>query len=198
MRGPQAGRSRRGMAATAVAWRLTTDRFVEYCIVLAADGRSIARRATSHMAKRMSRRSIIRAAAAVLTATAAVAGGVLALHGVQQALAAPSGLVAAYGFDEGSGTTVTDASGNGNNGTISERDVVDGGQVRQGVAVQRHQRAGHDSRCGVAAPDDRDDAGGVGQPVDGQRQLARRDLQGQRQLLPRGDVVERLESGRRA
>jgi chitodextrinase len=31
---------------------------------------------------------------------------------------APSGLVAAYGFNEGTGTTVTDASGNGNNGTI--------------------------------------------------------------------------------
>ena len=33
--------------------------------------------------------------------------------------AAPSGLVAAYGFEEGSGTTVTDASGNGNNGMIA-------------------------------------------------------------------------------
>ena len=33
--------------------------------------------------------------------------------------AAPSGLVAAYAFDEGSGSTVTDASGNGNNGTIT-------------------------------------------------------------------------------
>ena len=32
---------------------------------------------------------------------------------------APSGLVAAYGFNEGTGTTVMDASGNGNNGTIS-------------------------------------------------------------------------------
>ena len=31
----------------------------------------------------------------------------------------PSGLVAAFGFDEGSGTSVTDGSGNGNNGTIS-------------------------------------------------------------------------------
>jgi len=30
-----------------------------------------------------------------------------------------TGLVAAYGFNEGSGTTVTDASGNGNTGTIS-------------------------------------------------------------------------------
>jgi hypothetical protein len=35
------------------------------------------------------------------------------------ALATTSGLVAAYGFNEGSGTTVTDASGNGNNGTIA-------------------------------------------------------------------------------
>ena len=33
--------------------------------------------------------------------------------------AAPTGLVAAYGFDEGSGTSVTDASGNGNNGTVA-------------------------------------------------------------------------------
>ena len=37
----------------------------------------------------------------------------------RQATAATPGLVAAYGFDEGSGTSVTDASGNGNNGTIS-------------------------------------------------------------------------------
>jgi fibronectin type 3 domain-containing protein len=36
-----------------------------------------------------------------------------------QTLAAPSGLVAAYAFDEGSGSTVTDASGNGNNGTLT-------------------------------------------------------------------------------
>ena len=35
------------------------------------------------------------------------------------ASAAPTGLVAAYGFDEGSGTTVADASGNGNTGTIT-------------------------------------------------------------------------------
>src|SRR5262245_23036112 len=33
--------------------------------------------------------------------------------------AATTRLVAAYGFDEGSGTSVTDASGNGNNGTIA-------------------------------------------------------------------------------
>ena len=97
------------------------------------------------MAKRTSRRSIIRAAAAVLTATAAGAGGLLVLQGAQEALAAPSALVAAYGFDEGTGTTLTDASGNGNNGTDHECDLGAVGQVRQGVAVQRHQRAGHNS-----------------------------------------------------
>ena len=32
---------------------------------------------------------------------------------------ATPGLVAAYGFNEGTGTTVTDSSGNGNNGTIA-------------------------------------------------------------------------------
>ena len=37
----------------------------------------------------------------------------------QAASADPPALVAAYGFDEGSGTTVTDASGNGNNGTVA-------------------------------------------------------------------------------
>ena len=31
----------------------------------------------------------------------------------------PPGLVAAYGFDAGTGTTTADQSGNGNNGTVS-------------------------------------------------------------------------------
>ena len=43
----------------------------------------------------------------------------LAIAPPRTALAAASGLVAAYAFDEGSGTTVTDLSGNGNNGTIT-------------------------------------------------------------------------------
>ena len=42
--------------------------------------------------------------------------------------AASSGLVAAYGFNEGSGTTVTDASGNGNNGTITNATWVTTGK----------------------------------------------------------------------
>ena len=48
--------------------------------------------------------------------------------------AAPSGLVAAYAFDEGSGTTVTDASGNGNNGTISNATWATSGKY--GKALQ--------------------------------------------------------------
>ncbi len=40
-------------------------------------------------------------------------------NGMELGLSSPSGLVAAYAFNEGSGSTVTDASGNGNNGTIS-------------------------------------------------------------------------------
>ena len=48
--------------------------------------------------------------------------------------AGPSGLVAAYGFDEGSGTTVTDASGNGNNGTITNATWATSGKY--GKALQ--------------------------------------------------------------
>jgi fibronectin type 3 domain-containing protein len=48
--------------------------------------------------------------------------------------AAPSGLVAAYGFDEGQGTTVTDASGNGNNGTVANGTWVTTGKY--GKALQ--------------------------------------------------------------
>ncbi len=49
------------------------------------------------------------------------AGNLSGYSGVATAAtpSASSDLVAAYSFDEGSGTTVTDASGNGNNGTVS-------------------------------------------------------------------------------
>ena len=72
--------------------------------------------------------------------------------------AGPSGLVAAYGFDEGSGTTVTDASGNGNNGTITNATWSTSGKFGKALQFNGTQCAGHDSGCRVAAPDERDDA----------------------------------------
>ena len=110
--------------------------------------------------------------------------------------AAASGLVAAYGFDAGVGDDGDRCVGEREQRHDHERDVVDVGQVRQGVAVQRHQRAGHDPRRGIATSDHWADAGGVGEPVDGQRQLARRGLQGQRQLLPVGNLDQRVFAGR--
>ena len=53
--------------------------------------------------------------ALVITAVICAAG----VASAPASMSATSGLVAAYGFDEGSGTTVADASGNGNNGTIT-------------------------------------------------------------------------------
>src|SRR6476469_4978207 len=47
------------------------------------------------------------------------AAALVALLLTSASTSAPSGLVAAYAFDEGSGSTVSDASGNGNVGTIA-------------------------------------------------------------------------------
>ncbi len=52
----------------------------------------------------------------------------------RQATAASSGLVAAFGFDEGSGSSVADASGNGNTGTVSGATWVTSGKF--GGALQ--------------------------------------------------------------
>jgi Spy/CpxP family protein refolding chaperone len=57
-----------------------------------------------------------RISCAAVVAAAVVGTGFAA---AQPAMAATTGLVAAYGFDEGTGTTVTDASGNGNTGTAN-------------------------------------------------------------------------------
>lgn len=53
-------------------------------------------------------------AVSIAVALIVVAGAVPA----PRAMSATAGLVAAYGFDEGSGTAIGDASGNGNAGTI--------------------------------------------------------------------------------
>ena len=60
----------------------------------------------------------------VLTAVARDASGNQQLSGdisvvVSNTVQTPTGLVAAYGFNESSGTTATDSSGTGNNGTIT-------------------------------------------------------------------------------
>ena len=55
--------------------------------------------------------------------------------------AAAAGLVAAYGFDEGSGTTTADQSGNSNNGTLTNATWAGAArQVRQRALLQRHER----------------------------------------------------------
>ena len=52
----------------------------------------------------------------------------------------PAGLVAAYSFNEGIGTTVTDASGNGITGNISRRDLDHRRQKWQRVEFQRFKQ----------------------------------------------------------
>ena len=47
----------------------------------------------------------------------------------------PSGLVAAYGFSEGTGTSVLDQTGTGHTGTVDRADVDYAGKVRQRVDV---------------------------------------------------------------
>jgi hypothetical protein len=49
------------------------------------------------------------------------------------AKSATPGLVAAYGLEEGSGVTVTDASGNGNNGTIANATWTSSGRYGNGL-----------------------------------------------------------------
>ena len=78
----------------------------------------------------------------------------------------PTGLVAAYSFDEGSGTTAADASGNGNTGTIDRRRP---GRRRASSATalsfNGSSSAGAGAVVGVAEPVVGDDAVGVDQPV---------------------------------
>ncbi len=74
------------------------------------------------------------------------------------------GLVAAYGFEEGSGTSVADSSGNANTGTISNATWTSCGQVRGRARFQRDDRSREHSGFRVLASVERDDARGVGEP----------------------------------
>ena len=58
---------------------------------------------------------------------------------------APAGLVGAWAFDEGSGTTAADQSGKRERRHARQRRVDHGRQVQQRALLQRHERLGH--RC---------------------------------------------------
>ena len=70
---------------------------------------------------------------------------VLALSLIGVVFVAPargaSGLVAAYSFDEGSGTTVADASGTGNTGTISGATWISSGQYNGALSFRADDSA---------------------------------------------------------
>ena len=106
------------------------------------------------------------------------------------------GLVAAYGFDEGSGVSVADSSGNGITGAVANGSWSAAGKFGKALSFN-----GTSSR--VTVPDaaaldltSGDDAGGVGEPGGGADGLEGRHLQGQRQLLPGGVVERRQQAGR--
>ena len=98
--------------------------------------------------------------------------GVAEFASAPASMAATTGLVASYAFDEGSGTTVSDASGNGNNGTITNTTWSTSGKYGDALKF-------NGSSSLVTIPDAAslhlsagDDAGGVGQPLDRQLRLA--------------------------
>ena len=107
--------------------------------------------------------------------------------------ATPTGLVAAYGFGEGSGTVVTDASGNTNTGSLVGRlQWTTAGKYGGALSFN-----GTSSRVDIPNSSSlqlshRDDPRGVGEPHDRLEHLARRDREGQRQLLPDGDLLPLL------
>ena len=75
--------------------------------------------------------------------------------------AGAAGLVAAYGFDEGAGTTTADQSGNANNGTLSDATWSATGKFGKALSFNGTTH-GHSPRLERARPDDRDDARGLG------------------------------------
>ena len=60
-------------------------------------------------------------------------GGVTSSAAVLTVTVQPNGLVAAYGFNEGSGATVADGSGNGNTGTLSGATWTTSGKYGNGL-----------------------------------------------------------------
>ena len=74
----------------------------------------------------------------------------------------PVGLVAAYSFDDGSGTTAADSFGQWKRGHAGEYDLDHVRQVWRCAHVQRHEQPGEYPRQPIARPDYGHDAFGVG------------------------------------
>ena len=89
---------------------------------------------------------------------------------------APTGLVAAYGFEETTGTTVTDSSPLGATGTISGATPQRRRPLRTCAVLRRRQRPRQRPGRELARPHHRHDAVGVG-PAHRARQLADRAAQ---------------------
>ena len=90
-----------------------------------------------------------------------------------QASAQTAGLVAAYGFNEGTGTTVTDISGNGNNGTISGATWTTSGKYGNALVFNGTNALVTINNSATLATEHGDDAGSVGESVGGEQRLAR-------------------------
>ena len=95
-----------------------------------------------------------------------------------QATSAPSGLVAAYAFDEGNGATLYDASGNGHDGTLTGPIWSGSGPQRRRPVLRRRQRLRADRRPRRPRSDDRHDARGLGAAERARLGVADRALQG--------------------
>ena len=112
--------------------------------------------------------------------------------------AAGSGLVAAYGFNEGAGTTVADTSGSSNTGTVANTTWSTQGKFGGALSFNgTNARVNVPNSSSLATLLDAH-ARGLGQPLGNHQCLARRPLQGERQLLPDGhDPAWRRRPGRR-
>ena len=110
--------------------------------------------------------------------------------------AATPNLVAAYGFDEGSGVSVADASGNGLTGTVANGSWSAAGKFGKALSFN-----GTSSRVTVPDAAALDLTTGMTleawvNPAVAPDGLERHHLQGQRQLLPGGVVERRQQAGR--
>ena len=103
----------------------------------------------------------------------------------------PSSLVAAYAFDEGSGTHGHRRVRERKRRPDRDRYLAHDRQVREGPQLQRLERARHRPDAASLQLDDGHDARGVGLPDDRQQAVAGRPLQGERRLLPDGDAARR-------